>query len=403
MSDSASGCCRICGLPTRPVLDLGEMPPANWLTETRAVALEQFPLLLETCDCGNFQLRHCVDADVLYRRYNYFTPQSSSLDEHYRVLLQRLREGGYVAADTSALEIGSNVGRFLEVLRPHVRSIVGVDPAQNVAEAATAAGVPTFPEFFNAEFARDFRRRQGEVDLVVARHCMAHNCDPYEMLDGIVEVLAPDGTLVIENAYAIATLERNEFDQVYHEHMFYFTVLALQALLERRGMTLREVMRSDVHGGSIVCFAKRGGETTSDIRSVLDGERRVLDGGLAERFATSTAKIRRDLHATIVKLVARGESVYAYGASAKGATLMNACGLTYRDIPYCADSTPGKVGRFMPKCAVEIVTEEWAFANPPNAFLLTAWNYRDELIAKVRSAGLPGVRFIVPIPTVTVL
>jgi SAM-dependent methyltransferase len=400
-----SGRCRICGGATSLLLDLGVMPPANWLMHAKEDPVEQFPLVLEACDCGNFQLTDCLDAGTLYTTYSYTTPRSPSLTAHYARLIDHLAKGGHLSAETRVLEIGSNIGSFLEHIRPHVKSVLGVDPAQNIAKVANENGIPTIAEFFNREFAANHRELSGEADLVVARHCMAHNSDPYTILDGVTEILAPNGVLVIENAYAMATFENNEFDQIYHEHMFYFTVLAVARMLAGRGLKLVDVMTSEIHGGSIACMAKRdtaANAVSATVEQMIARERSLLSGGLAQRFADSAARIQSDLLALVRDLRSQGRSIYGYGATAKGATLLNSCGLTRDDIPYCADSTPTKQGRFVPKCGVEIVSEEWALANPPDVFLLTAWNYRDELVAKVRAAGLDRVQFIVPVPSVTI-
>ncbi len=401
--------CRICGETTRTLLDLGAMPLANHLMDAREERPEEFPLLVESCSCGNFQLRYCVEPEKLYTSYSYATPRSPSLERHYKQLIAYLEASGYLRLGSRALEIGSNVGEFLSFLRPHVRSVVGVDPARNIAELANAAGIPTIPEFFGTEFARDYRRSSGEVELIVARHCMAHNPDPYEILNGVAELLTPDGVLVMENAYALKTFEHNEFDQIYHEHMFYYTLQAVKVMFAKCGLTLCDVMMSDIHGGTISCIARRS-EYLADRKSedlpvapYLEREKTALDGGVAERFAEAALRAQADLRSLIADLRAEGKTVYAYGATAKGATLLNFSGLTHGEIPYCADSTPIKQGKFVPKCGVEIVSEEWALKNPPDTFLLTAWNYRDELIAKVRSAGLDDVRFIMPVPNVALV
>lgn len=379
------------------------MPPANLLTARRDERALEFPLVLQECDCGSFQLRDCLDERALYEEYAYVTPRVPSLQAHYDTLVRRLISGGYAGPASSVLEIGSNAGHFLAAIRPHVGSVTGVDPARSIARAATQSGIPTIARFFDADFARRYRSEKGPADLVVIRHALAHNCDPYVVLDGISEVLADDGALLVENAYAISTLERNEYDQIYHEHMFYFTLLALREMLSRRGFAPHDVLETPVHGGSIVCIAKRGpldGSVPPHVAGALERERRLLRGGLAERFASATGRLRTALQENIAALSRNGSRIYAYGASAKGATLLNAGNLTYRDIPYCADSTPSKWGRYMPKCGVEIVAEEWAFAHPPDVFVLTAWNYRDELVEKARRAGLASVRFLTPIPEI---
>lgn len=379
------------------------MPPANGLTASRDDRPQEFPLALEQCACGNFQIGHCVDPKILYSDYAYYTPRSPSLTAHYENLIGWMERNVFVKQESNVLEIGSNIGRFLEVLKPRVHSVLGVDPAQAIAKEATDNGIATIPLFFGPETGSELYDMRGGFDLIGARHCMAHNPSPYPMLEGAYSALATGGTLVIENAYAIKMLENSEWDQIYHEHMFHFTLLAMNEMLTNRGFAICGVMQADLHGGSIVVAAQKFGRAKAfDLKPELDRERGALAWGLVDGFTESVARSRKDVCAAIREFIDGGKLVYAYGATAKGATLMNACGLTYKDIPICVDSTPAKQGRFVPKVGCEIVSEEWAFANPPDAFLLTAWNYRDEIIAKVR-ARIPEARFIVPIPTVEIV
>jgi SAM-dependent methyltransferase len=395
--------CRICGSKTQEVLDLGSMPPANALLTSATDGSPEYPLVLEACVCGNFQLRDCLDATDLYRKYLYITPSSKSLTGHYGQLLGKLREMNVLSASSRVLEIGSNVGAFLEFLGPHVAQTLGVDPARNIAEIANARGIRTIAEFFDADVANSISEADGRYDIVFARHTMAHNRDPYPMLLGVERVLTDDGIFVLENAYAVNTILDGEFDQIYHEHMFFFTLHAIVNMLQRVGLRVIDVLLSDVHGGSIACFARRRGRADhGEINRLLESERRAITPEAIRAFIQRTRATRGELRRAIFGLLNRGKTVYAYGATAKGATLMNYCGLSNSQIPYCADSTPTKQGRFYPKSGIEIVSEEWAFANPPSAFLLTAWNYRDEIIAKARKAGIDAA-FVVPIPSVEVV
>ncbi len=400
--------CRICGAATQLIIDMGDMPPANWLMQSPSQHMVEFPLIMESCKyCRSFQLRDCLDSQTLYRHYNYVTPSSRLLLSHYQRLTSFLEDRGYIARDKKGLEIGSNAGEFLAHLAPRVGSIVGVDPAENVAAMAAARGLPTIAAFFDKSFAEKYRDENGSVDFIAARHCMAHNCDPYAILDGVLAVLSEGGVFIMENAYAIATLKNNEFDQIYHEHMFYYTLTAIQKMFGRVGLALTDVLYSDVHGGSVTCVARRQNEVAAyplDEALTLDlrNEAEMLRAGLAQTFARSVPKIKKELHDVVCTLRKNGMRIYGYGATAKGATLLNYTKLTSKEIPYCVDSTLIKQGRFMPGCGVEIVSEEWAFHNPPDAFLLTAWNYRDELMAKVASAGLRPT-FILPFPSVEVI
>lgn len=399
--------CRICGLNTRVVLDLGESPPANTLLDSPDQQLAPFPLVLELCEaCGNLQLRDCLDAAELYRNYLYVTPDSTMLRKHYEQLHAELTGRGYLEADSFVLEVGSNAGLLLQYLKARTRKVLGIDPAANICALARQSGIDTVCDFFNAESAARILRDHGAPNLVIARHCMAHNADPHVMIAAAARLLRDSGYLVIENAYGLDTVEKNEFDQIYHEHMFYFTVRSMQKLLALNGMHLVDVMLSAIHGGTIVFVAKKQRAGDRVAASVAQNAKREIDAltpAAFERFASSARNAQTELRALVSDLRAAGKTIATYGATAKGNTLLNYVGLTRKDISYCADSTPMKQGKYLPKSGIPVVSELEASARPPDYYLLTAWNYRDEIIAKVRKSGNLHSRFIVPVPNVHVL
>ena len=399
--------CRICKAQTSSVLDLGESPPANSFSGAPTDEQESFPLILESCaSCGNLQLHDCVDAELLYRNYLYTTPDSELLRAHYKILCGYLAAGEYVRPESFVLEIGSNSGLFLRYLKPRVGKVLGVDPAANVCAIARGGGIDTLCDFFAAPAAKAIRASYGVPDVIIARHCFAHNCDPHVMIAAAAQLLADGGALVIENAYALNTIENNEFDQIYHEHMFYFSIRSMQTLLGLHGLYIADILMSPVHGGSIVFVARRGNiraHKSTLIEQHLQEEKLRLNTAALERFRDSAVRIRARLAALVRELNGAGKSIYTYGASAKGNTLLNYVGLTSADIRCCVDSTPIKQGKFLPQSKIAVVSEEYARSAPPDYFLLTAWNYKEEIIAKVRAAGNERSNFIVPIPEVRVV
>jgi SAM-dependent methyltransferase len=399
--------CRICKAQTRRILDLGESPPANALSDVPTVGQASFPLVLEGCVvCGNLQLHDCVDAQLLYRNYLYTTPNSQTLRTHYEKLYAYLAERAYLQSGSFVLEVGSNSGLFLQYLKPRVARVLGIDPAANICEVARTAGIDTLCEFFASAAAETVRARYGIPDAIIGRHCFAHNCDPHVMIAAAAQLLSDAGALIIENAYALNTIENNEFDQIYHEHMFYYSIRSVTALLAPHGLFLADVFLSPVHGGSIVFVAKKqfpGSRANDSVDQHLQAERLGLSDAALERFGDAAIRIRGQLAALVAELVAAGKTVYTYGASAKGNTLLNYVGLTHKHIRYCVDSTPVKQGKYLPKSNIQVVSEEYARAAPPDYFLLTAWNYEEEIIAKVRSSGNRRSKFIVPIPELRIV
>jgi novobiocin biosynthesis protein NovU/D-mycarose 3-C-methyltransferase len=399
--------CRICGGQAREILDLGEMPPANSLKTSPEQFEESFPLVLQFCDaCGNVQLRDCLDSEALYRNYLYLTPRSAMLADHYQYLYQYLSSNAYLQSTSTVVEVGSNVGLFLEYLKPKVKRVIGIDPAVTISELANQAGIETISDFFDSKSACELKKRVGNPDIILARHCFAHNCDPHQILAGVTDLLDDEGHFVIENAYLLNTIENNEFDQIYHEHMFYYSIRSMQHVLGLHDMHVVDVLMSLVHGGSIIFVAKKNTPTDTVSESVakyLSRERLFLNPEAFDRFAAQTQDTRRKIRALIQELKAARRSIYTYGATAKGNTLINFVGLTTDDITFCVDSTPIKQGRFLPKSNIKIVSEEEARSRPPDYYLLTAWNYKDEIISKVRRDGNYRSKFIVPIPFVHIL
>lgn len=403
-ADGAS--CRICGSHVRPILDLGSLPPANAFVREPNEDPGRFRLLIESCDsCANIQLHDCMSIVDLYDRYAYETPDSRMLTTHYQELGTWLTALGALTPDTFVLEVGSNVGAFLLHLKSSVRRVLGIDPARNIVAIAQAKGLETVCDFFDERSADAIRRAYGVPELIIARHCMAHNPDPHRMIAGAARLLSDAGTLVIENAYALKTLESNEFDQIYHEHMFYFTVRAMRTLLEQHDLRLTHVRMAKVHGGSVVFIARRRAAHAPIETSVPEFEAREQETlpMLLGRFAENVAQTREQLRELVARLRAEGKRVCAYGASAKGNTLLNYVGLTHREIEYCIDTTPGKQGRYLPLSGIPILSEERGFGHPPDFLLLTAWNYRDEIIARIRERVGSSIRFILPIPRVHIV
>lgn len=384
------------------------MPPANSFKSSRAEEEQCYPLVLELCQkCGNLQLQYCVDEKELFNQYFYITPDSPSLRSHYEFLVRYMFDETYLAPDSFVVEIGSNIGRFLLHLKdnPGVRRVLGVDPAQNVCALARKEGIETICAFFDGAVADVISREHGPAQIIVARHCCAHNKNPHLILKGVHNLLADDGYFVMENAYALNTLQNNEFDQIYHEHMFYYMIRSVQKLFELNDLSLVDIAIVPIHGGSIIFFAqkkKKGRAANPSVETYSRIEAELMGDGLLRDFVDNTENIGNRVKEIVTDVNNNKKSIWAYGATAKGSTLLNYLKIDYHEIPYCVDSTSIKHGKFLPMANIEIVPEEYAWSEPPDYFLLTAWNYKTEIISKVRSKGNSKSRFIVPIPQVTI-
>ena len=272
--------CSLCGEKIREIVNLGNSPPANNFV-SEGYQNPSYPLILDFCDsCKGFQLRHCLDKEQLYTNYSYVTPNSSSLTKHYEVLVEFLLSRRFLNKRTDCLEIGSNNGQLLNFLQPRVNSVFGIDPAENVTSIANKKGIKTVVDFFSEELAEKLRNEGKMVDLLIARHMFAHNANPDLMFRGIDLLLKNEGIVLIENAYAFDTLKKGEFDQIYHEHMFYFSVQNMKNYFNSHGYDLNEIIYSEIHGGSMVFIGSRRGSypISKEIQSKIHSEEQELRG-----------------------------------------------------------------------------------------------------------------------------
>ncbi len=405
--------CRFCGNETFELIDLGCLPLANALVTSPSDPVATYPTVLHICSsCSTAQLSHCADKEVLYNDYVYVTPESPMLTRHYSKIVNFLKKKYYLGEATNVLEIGSNIGRFLQHIEADANSVIGVDPAKNIASMAIEAGIPTVNKFFNSETAKQIAGDHHKMDLIVARHCFAHNEKPWEILEGVAELLTSNGVFLIENAYFPDTVERREFDQIYHEHMYYYNLRAIQQVSKKYGFKLIDCLHSSVHGGTMLYIVKREGRKGGKNRRAALSESALQylelekDAHKSYYYAAFMASIQKNKHrvkAVIKQLQLEGKTIHAYGASAKAVTLLSYFNIDSSMIPYVVDSTVIKQGKYLPLTQIKIISEEEAELDPPDYYLLTIWNYKSEIIKKVRQTGNKETQFIIPHPQVEVI
>jgi len=403
--------CRGCGRSgLEVVLDLGEMPLANAIVKEEDLARPEprYPLALAYCpDCWLVQVTDTVAPDLLFREYTYFSSVSDAFVEHARGIAERLIAERGLGQDSLVVEPASNDGYLLQ---HYVRAgvpVLGIDPARNVAEVATANGVPTLAEFFTRDLADELARSGRMADVVHANNVIAHVPDLNDFVAGIARILKPAGVAVIEAPYLREMVERLEFDTIYHEHIFYHSLTTLSRLFERNGLSVVDVERITVHGGSLRVFAMRSGteEPSEAVRSLLAEETAV---GLCspEYYATFAGRVdtlRHELRTMLADLRSQGHTVAAYGAAAKGTVLLNAFDIGPDLISFVADRSPHKQGHLMPGVHIPIVDPDQLVARKPEECLLLVWNFADEILAQQAEYRRLGGKFIIPIPKPTLV
>jgi len=399
--------CRVCeATDWQEVVSLGDTPLAGGFLDPADRYDDEpfFPLGLISCrSCRLLSLTHVVDPEVLFRVYAYTTSESQTMRTHMTRVVELSRDRFALAPQSLIVEIGSNVGDQLIAYQRAGMRVLGVDPARNIAEIANAAGVETLTEFFDVGVARRIRAQYGPAKQILGRHVFAHVDDIAEVLAGAGELLDPDGVFTIEVPYALEMLRRNEFDTIYHEHLSYFFISTLVALFARHGLRLVDVERVAVHGGSVLVSAARADSAWTPRPIVaelcaLEESTDINGDEVYRKFAGTVAGTVRELPELLRTLVGSGKRIAGYGAPAKGNTLLNVCGIGADLIEYCCDTTPFKQGKVQPGTHIPIRGPEYAKANPPDYFLLLAWNYADEIIQQESDFLANGGRFIVPVP-----
>ena len=404
--------CRFCGKEDiYKFLDLGSMPPANsFLTPTELASTKEsaYPLDVYFCDvCNLVQIGYVVPPDELFKEYIYFSSTSDMVHNHANYLASSFQARFGLNKNSLVVEIASNDGTVLHHFKKLGVRILGVEPATNIAKVASDAGIETLNDFFNEATADVIKARYGSADVLLGRHVFAHVPEIRGFVKGLKNLLAPQGAVVIEAPYLIDFIEKTEFDTVYHEHYSYLSVRSMSFLFNLFDMEVFDVERVTIHGGSMLYFVgHKGAHTVSDNVARLVNEE--LRKGLNKRdtygeFARRTLKIKSDLLAFLQNLKAAGKRVAAYGAPAKGNTLLNYCGITTDLVAYTVDKSPHKQNLYTPGAHLFVYPPEKLLEDQPDYVLLLAWNFADEIIAQQQEYIRRGGHFIMPIPDVKIV
>lgn len=407
----AISCCRSCtaqGL--LPVLDLGETPLANALLKQEDLTKPEarYPLALVWCrHCTLLQITEHVPAETLFGHYLYRSSFSDAFLDHCRTLAARLIAERALDKHNLVIDIASNDGYLLTFYAEKGIPILGIEPAANIASIAAANGIPTRAEFFTNVLAQRLRAEGTQADVIHAHNVMPHVADQRDFAMGIASLLKPDGIAVIEFAYAIDTIDHTEFDQIYHEHMCYFSLTAFRHLCEQFGLAVQSVERLAMHGGSLRVMLGHAEHTVPDatVTALLNAECAWGVENIAPyaAFAARTAHLKTDVMALLRRLKDEGKRIAIYGASAKGSTLMNFFGITGDLVDYIVDRSTLKQGLFAPGTHLPIRPVETLLEDRPDYVLLLTWNFVTEILQQQQAYRDGGGRFIVPIPALQVL
>jgi SAM-dependent methyltransferase len=403
--------CRICGSTKLfEYLNMGQTPLANSYLRPEQLGTPEFKeeLALQVCtDCGLSQLTKVVSPDLMFRHYLYVSSTTETFRKHCVDLAKTATAVAGCRESDWVLDVASNDGCLLSKFRELGMRVVGVDPAENLAAEANKAGIPTLCAYWSPDTAETVMNRYGRPKVITATNVFAHVDDVHAFVRAVDRCLAPKGVFVIECPYAVDFIEKNEFDTAYHEHLSYIGVHPLLVLMERHGLTVFNVEYfKDIHGGTIRAFVGRAGDYQPD-PSVAQYLKREAAFGIKDvvRYEAFGKRVRANKHALvdlIGRLHADGKIVWAYGASAKGNTLMNYFGISNRLVPVVIDDNPKKWGWYAPGSQMRIAGIEELTRSKVDYLLLLAWNFESEIRRRCAAARYGG-GFILPVPEARVI
>jgi SAM-dependent methyltransferase len=404
--------CRSCGSTSgREVLDLGLQPLANNLLPVppeEAGEEPRFPLIVDVCnDCFLMQLRDLVPPVTLFSEYLYFSSFSDAMLRHASGAVERHTADYSLGSESLVVEIASNDGYLLQYFQEKGIPSLGIEPAANIAKVAREKGIDTRVEFFSKALADTLVEEGRQADLILGNNVFAHVPDVNDFVAGIGRLLKPDGVVALEFPWGHEMVRHLEFDTIYHEHVFYFNAVALIPLFRRHGLEIFRIEKLPIHGGSLRIHASKAGKRTveSSVHAIVEEE--TAAGATTtqyyENFSRSVVALKKSLLELLANLTGKGHSIAAYGASAKGSTLLNYCGIGRETLSFIVDRSTYKQGKFSPGMQLPILPPEALMERHPDYTLLLTWNFAEEILIQQKDYRAAGGRFIVPVPKPTIV
>jgi SAM-dependent methyltransferase len=403
--------CRFCGGALHDFVDLGMSPLCeSFLAADELDAMEPFyPLKVMVCgDCFLAQVKEYVAPERIFREYAYFSSYSEAWLDHARRYAEMAARRFRLGPGSRIVELASNDGYLLQFFRAGGYDVLGIDPAENIAQAAEAKGVRTLTRFFDRGLAQELARSGTFADLVVGNNVLAQVPDLNGFLAGVPLILKPRGVATFEFPHLLRLIEGNQFDTIYHEHFSYFSLMAAERILAAQGLRVFDVEELWTHGGSLrlyACHSDNAAQPTlSSVAALVERERRagLHEVGTYAAFEQRVRETKRALLDFLIGAKRAGKRIAGYGAPGKGNTLLNYCGIRTDFLDYTVDRNPYKHGKFLPGTHIPVLPPERIAETRPDYLLILPWNLKDEIMAQMAFIRDWGGRFVVPIPETAV-
>ena len=391
--------CQICGTGTIPGVDLGNQPIGDLVLSPSQLNQPEtfYPLKLQHCpECGLTQLSYIVNPKIVYKNFPFVSGTTQTATRHLQTLPAKLVKLQNLNGKSFAVDIGSNDGTLLKGYIPSGVKFLGVDPSGDPVRIANEQGIETLHAFFNEETAEYVKAKYGKADAITACGVFGHMADLAGVMRGVKILLKKRGVFATDSQYWLDTMQRLHYDNMFHQHLRYYSMKPLIYLHRQYGMDVFDVERSEVYGGSIRIFACNTGEypVSNRVKKLvaLEEKEKLYDAATNESFSSQVEDRRRKLFDEVYKLVSKGKKVIGIGAPAKASTICNYAGLGPDMVTYVTEVNPLRVGKYLPGVRIPIVDEEFMFEDPQpaDAGILFAWNYYDEIVPKLRNRGFKG-------------